>query len=259
MLLRKRAILWMILTFFVISGATILFFGATIRTMQEDFYTREAADLARTAALCLDQERILRLREAVQEIYDQAEPRISNAEFEDPAYEDYLARFSSLEENEDHLALVKRLRDIQAVNHVDCVYLLYMDVPTEALIYLADSEEEDPCLPGSFDRLDGDDYLTIRQPERGFGPTVSNTDAYGWVAGTGMPVFDDDGHVIAYVGVDVSMTEITAQRNRMLLNTALSVLLMIIVLGAVSFYASGYFLKRRDQAETTPETAPRSE
>ncbi len=74
-----------------------------------------------------------------------------------------------------------------------------------------------------------------------------------------MPVFDDDGHVIAYVGVDVSMTEITAQRNRMLLNTALSVLLMIIVLGAVSFYASGYFLKRRDQAETAPKTAPRSE
>lgn len=134
------------------------------------------------------------------------------------------------------MRLRDRLREIQDVNQVDCLYLVYLDEATERVVYLVDAAYEDVCLPGSCDELDGEDYLTLRQPERGFGPSVTISEAYGWNVGTGMPVFDDDGDVLAYLGVDLSMTAIVAERNRLLLNTALTVMTVMLVFGAVGYY-----------------------
>lgn len=124
------------------------------------------------------------------------------------------------------------------MNRVDCLYLVYLDAATERVVYLVDAAYENVCLPGSFDELSGEDFLTLREPERGFGPSVTNTKAYGWNVGTGMPVFDENGEVLAYLGVDLSMTNIVRERNRLLLNTALTVMMMTLIFVAVGYSAT---------------------
>ena len=43
-------------------------------------------------------------------------------------------------------------------------------------------------------------------------PPITSNDSYGWLMTVYRPVFDSDGKCVAYIGVDVAMTEVRAER-----------------------------------------------
>ena len=228
--LQMKAILLIAFLGLLVSIMAILIYGKGIHEIIGTQYAERSIDIAKTVAVELEKERVLRLRDAVKEIYESTENVVLSDQWGTPEFESYISLFSEIEKSEDFLALREHLRRIQDVNHVDCLYLTWLDTENERLVYLVDSAYEDACPPGTVDPIYGEFSETMKNPALGLSPNITNTPEYGWIVATDMPIFDDQGNVLAFSAVDISMNDImNTEQQFMLIATVILLSLTAVV------------------------------
>ena len=239
----KRKITVLIVTIIVFIGAiTILTCSRILYKTITEHYARYSTDLSNTVAVSVDAELTRSVRDEILAIYNKAENRVSSEEWGTPEFNEYIALYSDIEKSEDFIALRDQLRKIQDVNHVDSVYLIYSDRASEASIYIADASHEEYCPPGCFDPFFEDDYKLADDPDKGIAPVVTNIEAYGWIVTTGKPVYDDNGEIVAYANVDISMNDISAQQWRLILIFSGVILVLCVIFSLLGVYLVNRFI-----------------
>ena len=239
---RKKSLILVTLIMLLLLGTMLLYFGGIIKNLQKEQSETRAKELANAAALCLDLDSLERFKDKVHRVYSKAMEPVSNVYMDTPRYEEYMSQFEGLQEEPEFLELYSTLKELHQTAEVDCLYLLYPDKATQAAVYLVDVGEDKICRPGSFDYLSGEDLNVLYDPEQTIGFSVTNPDVYGNITGCAVPITDEANNVIAYIGVDVSLQKLTDQRNRILLNTALTVLAAALTFCSVGLYMSGQLL-----------------
>ena len=205
--LRKKTVLIIILMAILLSGAAILTCGLVFSRASDENYRLQASELAATIASVVDPDQVADLREQVSSVYDATEEKVGSEEMDSPQYNDYLQRFASVTESDSYREVYQVLRGIQDANHVESVYILYVDVPTRSTVYLVDASD-DPCYPGNFDPVYEMNDLVLENPEVGFPAYITNTEAYGWLVSAGVAIHDSEGNVIAHAFTDISMNDV---------------------------------------------------
>ncbi|MBQ7445860.1 MAG: diguanylate cyclase [Clostridia bacterium] len=233
MSLKTKAILIVILIAAEFSVVTAIVSNMFItRVIKEDYFTR-ALDLSKTVSVSVDADEVKRVADAALTVYRSSENRIGN-EMGDLTGEEYIAKYDAyiagydgIDESEDYLSILSTLRKIQEVNDVECIYVACLDVESRSFIYLVDAALEEACDTGSYDPIYDVNSEVLENPERGFPPYTTNTQEYGWLVTAGTAIKTDDGTVVGYAMLDISMQEIhDAQRD--------FVLRLIIILTAMT-------------------------
>ena len=235
--LRMKTVLLIVIIAFILSAVATVVSSQVIRNLVDRSYQERATDVSETVAAVLDAEKAAWIKNEIMTIFHATENRVTSDEWGSPEFDAYIALYSHLEETEEFNALRKQMRTIQDVNDVDCVYLSAIDNPTESFIYLVDAAYEDECPPGCIDPLYEENKDLLDDPTIGFPPYITNTEAYGWLITTGVPVYDSDGSIICYAMVDVSMDYIKEQQARFTLVLSLILVALTVLISLLSIWA----------------------
>lgn len=111
-----------------------------------------------------------------------------------------------------------------------------------SVVYIIDAGDTNICHPGSFDYLIGDDLNVLSDPTRKLSDSIANPETYGTIVVIAVPLYNARNKVFAYMGVDNSMEELATQRNRMINNTILTILVVALLFCALSMYISSQLL-----------------
>ena len=125
--------------------------------------------------------------------------------------EEYRQHFSALEsvskKGGAYDVLVHMLRTF--VNEVDYVYLGMYDRDTRALVYIVDSDEEEPLFPGEWESVTKQGMEKfLNWNGEGMLYDIDNTQKYGWMCTAGFPIRDEAGEVCEFLLVDVSINSV---------------------------------------------------
>mgnify|MGYP000134358869 CR=1 FL=1 len=228
--LRAKTIILIILIAAILGGAGLILTGQFINRIIDESYENTADGLAHTLSVTIDSESAQKLTEEIFSIYHSIDNKVLSDDWGSPEFDEYISKFSHLEETEEFQSLLKQLRDVQAVNDVDCLYLGAVDPDLKHMIYIVDAAEEDACPPGCIDPLYEENWGLITDPARGFPPYITDTEPYGWLVTAGAAVYNDAGEVVCYSLVDISMEAIRSQQSHFIwLYTIILVALTLIV------------------------------
>ncbi|MBR6358317.1 MAG: GGDEF domain-containing protein [Lachnospiraceae bacterium] len=238
--LRNKIAILLVIFALILSASGLVVSNRVLGRMLDERYKSSADQLAATTAQIIDSADVKVIRDAVLEIYDATENKVGSEDWGSPEFDEYVSRFSSVEDIDAFDRLIASIRRIQDVNDVNCIYAIAVDPVGKAVIYLADASYDDACPPGVFDPLYEMNFGVIDDHERGFPAYVTNTEEYGWLVTAGAPVHYE-GKVIAYIFVDVSMDMIKAQQRNftyMLVGLQLVLTVVITLLAMVYIYKS---------------------
>lgn len=216
--LKHKAVLIIIALALVLSAISIIVSVRFVSNIIRNNYEKEATNLSRTVAAVVDAGAVERLRDATKAIYDSigADRRVPSDEWGSDAFYEYLSNFEALSETEDYARIYDLIRGIQDENEVDCIYIAFVETESEGFIYLVDAAEEDACPIGCIDPLYEENRRLLEDPTVGFPTYTTDTEEYGYLATSGTSIYNDDGEVVGYAMVDVSMEDIASWRNSML-------------------------------------------
>lgn len=236
--LKHKAVLIIIVISLLLSAVSIIVSVKFVSDIIRDNYEKEATNLSRTVAAVVDAGAVERLRGITEKIYDSidAEQRISSDDWGSDAFYAYLSNFEALSDSEDYMIIHRQIRGIQDENDVDCVYIAFVENESEKFVYLVDAAEEDACPVGCFDPLYEENRRILKDPTIGFPTYTTNTEEYGYLATSGTAIYNDNGKVVGYAMVDVSMADIASLRSRMiatLLGLQALVIVLVIVVSTV--------------------------
>ncbi|MBP0973111.1 MAG: hypothetical protein J5851_04310, partial [Oscillospiraceae bacterium] len=213
--LGKKIMLLIIAVAVLLSSACIVVSALVNQNTMDDEYKITADCMAATVAVFMDGDEIQPFTEKVMAAYHAADTKMSNEEWEDPAFGTYISQFAYLMEDADYLAIQQRIRTIQDVSEADCVYLLGIDPVDMTAVYIVDAAYGDENVPPvSFDKLDEFNYENAEDPEKGLPAFVSDTPEYGWQVSAAAPIHNSSGEVVCYAAVDFSMNEVRDAATR---------------------------------------------
>lgn len=231
----KKMISMRLKTVLIIVGVSVSFFAAALG-MANSFFGRTndlnyrdfAWDLASTVTAMLDTQKIVRLKADVEAVWDTVpeSERVPSSEMGTAAFDAYTEHFSKILETTEYRDTEDVLRRIQAENIAESIYIWYTVGDEKQIVYLAYASETE-ILPGVFDPLYEQNWYILNQPEVGREPYITNTDMYGWLCTAVVPIRDEAGETVAYVGVDIRMNEIKERERNFCIRLAL-------VLGALT-------------------------
>ncbi len=235
----KKTLLLIVVTVVLISTGAIMYFLATIRSVQDEQLQKKAREFADIVAINLDIDTLESFKTMVQEAYKAADNKVSNYYMGTQKYNEYISQFEPLKRTDEFRSLYSALYKLMEVSDVDCFYLCFIDRETKCVVYLADAGDDNVCNPGSFDELKGEDLRALEHPNMSLVPSVINNEIYGDIVGSAEPIFNRSRRVIAYVGVDISTAMIAKQLNRLMINTFLTIVILAVLLGAISLFLTG--------------------
>ena len=220
----------LVLSVFTISLVAVLYSSSKIRSITREHYINKSVEVAKSLSLYLNVDDVIQLKNDVNDIYVTIpeEELVSNEEWGEPNWEAYLDRYSSiLTPGGVYDRVMDQIVKFHAVNDALYTYVCYPDFANNRLIYLCDdAEEDDRCLPGSFDPFTKQDLTVEADKEGGFKPEITNLPQYGYLASTGQPIHDENNEIVAYAFVDLSMDAIVAEENLSARNLTLILLAM---------------------------------
>lgn len=228
--LKIKTIMLIVAIGLLIGFVAVIIYDKGIHDIIQEQYSSQSIGIANTVAVEIEKDRVQRLQKAVTTIYENTENKVYSDQWGTPAFDEYISRYADIEKTEDFQILRDHLRRIQDVNEVNCLYIVWVDRENKCMVYLVDAAYEDACPPGCIDPIYGDFQEALDNPEIGFHPNITNTPEYGWLIATDMPIFDEDGQVIAYAAVDMSMNKIMAEEYHYLLLLSIVLLLVIIII-----------------------------
>ena len=219
--LKAKAFLMIIIVGLLIALAAIIVYDKGISDLVTSEYEDRSMEMTRAMAQILDPEQVRILRDNIIEIYEAQDNVVLSEEWGTPEFDEYIAKFSAIEETEEFISIRKQLRSVQDVLDVECLYVVWLDLPNKCYVYLVDGAYEDACPPGCVDPLFVDDAEVLKDPDRIFAPNITNTEMYGHLITTGAAILDADGERVAFAAVDISMNDIVAKENNLILISVL--------------------------------------
>lgn len=223
----------LVLSVFIVSIAAVTFFSNSISSITRNHYIEHSIELADTLGVYLNLDEIKVVKNKVDEIYQSIpmKDKVENSYWGEPEWNAYLARYSEVWEMPEYKSLFKQLEEFHSKNEAKSTCLCYADLENNKFVYLVDdAEEEERCLPGSFDDFTESDMTIHEHLEEGFTPEITNMPEYGYLASVARPIFDGD-EVVAFALVDLSMDEIVAKEKENA--RALTILLISLSAGTV--------------------------
>lgn len=251
--LKKKMIVLIVTTLFLACGAAVMMSARMINDLVKEQYYNRSVNVCKTMAFSIDAEKAARLRDAVMEIYETIDPqdRVNSEEWGTPEFDAYLAKFASIQEMEEFQEIKEQLRQFQETNQLTSTYVVHTIFKEEVNIYLVDASTEYECLPGTIDIFYGNDINILTDPDTGYLPNITDTEEYGWLMATGMPVYDAQGELVCYACADISMNEVMEQQRQYILRTALMLLGMTVVFGILSLFLVDHFVVKPIKLLTT--------
>lgn len=227
--LMKKTVLVAVLLSLAVGGLAIAIFYKGIQDVIRSQYKARSLDIANLVAMEIDSEKVLRVQEAVKDIYERTENKVTSDQWGSSAFEEYVSRFSEIEEMEEHREVKSELQRMQNVLGINCLYIIWVDAENRLYLYLVDADYREPCPVGCIDEILPENEATLKNPEIGFAPNITNMPEYGYLITTAMPIFADQGKVVAYAAVDISMNTVMAQAHRFLAYAALAFLFLTVL------------------------------
>ena len=240
--IQEKALFLIVVSILLVAGCSAVYFGGIIKSLQDEQCEMRAEELGHAIAANIDKKLVRKLKEDVQAEFDWSKVHIDNTQEGAKSYEQYLKQFEKIERSPAYDTLYHSLRDLLYATEADSIYVGYLDKRMEAMVYMVDAGFEDLRRPGSFDYLHGEDLFAINDDYLAVGRSVASPEVYGDIIGIAVPIHNDSGEAIAYVGVDIRMEEFTAIRNRILWNSVLTVIVVTLLLCAFYLYFSGRVL-----------------
>ena len=236
--LKHKVVLLIVLIALVLSTATITVSTKALTDIVRKNYENYAERVAHTTAAVVDSDALARLQSSTKEIYDSLKPeeRVSSDDWGSDEFYEYLSHFETISKTKDYQLINSQLHTIQDNNHVDCVYTCYVDPDTEKFIYLVDAADEEPCPIGCFDPLYEQNRQLLKDPTIGFPTYTTNTKEYGYLATSGVPVYNSSKKVVGYAMVDVSMDDIASERHKLLsvlIGMQVLITIMIVIISII--------------------------
>ena len=228
--LKKKTLILITVLALVLGAAGLFITNMIINDIVEMNYTSKVSHLAASTAHQVDAGKAEKIQKKVMNIFKHTKNRVGSEEWGTPEFETYVGKYSSIKKTKEFREIHDLMEIIQDDNEVSSVYLISIDADTKSVIYLVDAAHEDPCPPGCYDPLYEVNYPTLEDPNRGFPPYITNTEEYGHLITCAEPIYDDNGKLVCYAGVDASMTFIRAkQRTALLVTIAIYAVLFLIV------------------------------
>ena len=215
-------------------SATAVLVGYKVYSrVMDSYYTNHAMNLAGTVAATVDKTDMRRYADQVLRIYGGSGLRDEETE---EGRQKYFALFDGVEDG-NYRRELKQLRDIKRVNDILYLYIITTDPATRAGIYVMDSDESDGVCPiGTWEVLYDENQAVFEDPLRGFPAYISNTGDFGWLCSAGAPIVDQDGGVIGYVMVDISMEEVMNDRHAFLFKFCAALAMTTLAMVALMVY-----------------------
>ena len=125
---------------------------------------------------------------------------------------------------------------------VDDVYIAMFDEKNDALVYIAEPETTNRFMIGEWEPVEHEEVMKFLQ-WNGIGDLydISVTTRYGWLCTAGLPLYDDDGVLTAFVLTDVGADNILFTMFLYTLQISLAVILATAV---VTWVLTGYMKKK---------------
>ena len=149
--LGKKVAIFIVVMAAVFSFTALIANNRVINQMVDKHYNEHAWEIAGTAAIGIDGSAARELRDEVLSTYLEADPKVGSGEWGSPEFNDYVARFSYIEDSEAFQTARSHLRQIQDMNGVQSIYLIYPYADDMVALYMVDAAYEDACMPGVFD------------------------------------------------------------------------------------------------------------
>lgn len=200
-----------------------------------DQYKTMTMNLAKTEAVSVHAEDVAVISDAVMQIYrniceeNGGVPDFEN--FDEQQWQEYYARYQSVEELPQYKSTLKLLQKISQANKVNSIYIGYMDVETYYGVYLVDgSLNTDVCPVGTCDPFEESNAREMKKGNYDFPAYITNYEEYGWLCSAGAGIYDQNGEVVGTACIDVSMDDIMKNRQEFLQNLCLVLVGITIVI-----------------------------
>ena len=218
--LKKKSILFVLVIALVLSCVAVFIGYRIYSDTMDERYENISMDLAKTAADLVDAEKVRDYTEAILEIYR----KNPMPEFKSQQEEaDYYAQYTGIQD-EAYQEMFNVLQAVKSNNRdVQYLYISTLDTQSKSGIYILDVDtSESACPMGTWDIIYPENYGIFEDPERGFPAYTTQTAEFGWLCTAGAPIITDDGTVVGYAMIEVSMNDVMADRADFLQNISLA-------------------------------------
>ena len=229
--LMKKSVLFVLVIAVSLSCVGVFIGYRIYANTMDNHYETTSLDLASTAASLVDAEKVREYSQKMMEIYRQN----PMPEFEtEEEWADYYAQYTSIQD-ESYQEMFRILQDVKTNNRdVEYLYLFTLDPESKSGIYILDADtSESACPMGTWDIIYPENYAIFDDPERGFPAYITQTEEFGWLCSAGAPVVADDGTVVAYAMIEVSMNDVMADRADFLRSISAAMAVVTIILAAI--------------------------
>ena len=157
---------------------------------------------------------------------------LSEEERADPSSETYKAVFSDLTEREDYKTIFSVLTDFKESSEVYDIYLAMYDSENDTMVYIADPDLDNPYEPGAWESTNHEGikkFLNWDGTEMLY--DIGNTENYGWMCTSGVPLRARSGEVTCFVLADITLENVVSDISLFVLQYTVGLVLVIILFG----------------------------
>ena len=215
----------------VILGIAISYYSIMVSKLAKKTYSNIASDIAESTAQVVNVEYVKTMKSKVDPIVQASEIKPLAEESPKEVNETYLAQFDTLKDDAEFVAAYNGTKEfltkfaVTNSEFVDCIYIQYVDVEHNFVVYLCDTDTtETACPPGQLDPLHGE------YNENGYSPQVVRTARYGSLIIAGAPIMDGD-NIVAYAMVDIQMELVRGHQASSVIRLAVYLVVTLLILG----------------------------
>ena len=149
--------------------------------------------------------------------------------------DEYRALFADFQQDYDYHMLVKILAQYITFDEVSDVYIAMYDEQTCRMVYIVDPDTEETLYPGEWEDVNYDGMEKfLSYSGDGILYDIDHTAKYGWMCTVGTPLLDDDGRIVAFVLVDLTIDELWQGMRTYVIQITLMLILIVLVLMLVT-------------------------
>ena len=157
---------------------------------------------------------------------------LSESERADPSSESYKAHFADLTKREDYKMILSVLSDYRQSSDVYDIYLAMYDIDTDAMVYIADPDSNNPYEPGAWESVRHEGIKKFLEWDgTGMLYDIGKPEKYGWMCTSGVPVRSRSGEVTGFILADVTLNNVVSGMWSFVLQYFVALLLVIALFG----------------------------
>lgn len=155
---------------------------------------------------------------------------MSEEERADPLSEAYQAHFEDLTQREDYKMILSVLTDFLESSDVYDIYLAMYDSKSDVMVYIVDPDPEAPYKPGAWESVDHKGIEKfLNWDGTGMLYDIGNTENYGWMCTSGVPVRAQSGEVTGFILTDITLDNVVSGIWSFVLQYFIGLLIVIIL------------------------------